>query len=203
MPVIQPRKERHSILEEGSTLKIAIPSRKNLFTVIFLGAWMVGWAFGEASVAGELIEALGGFLPNSSGAEQPISGGIDLFMLAWLTGWTIGGVFALYTLLWQLAGRERIEVSYESIKVQRAVFGLGRVKEYLAAHVKGLRVAPPLDSNNQLGRLRSLGMLGASGGVLAFDYGAETSHFGEGIDEAEAKQILEKILVRFPNYRGH
>jgi len=199
MPIIQPRKARHSILEEGSTLKITIPSRKSLYTILFLGVWMGGWVFGEVSAAGQVF---GGLLPNSSQAETHVSGGIDLFTLVWLVGWTIGGVFALYTLLWQLAGKEKIEVSYESIKVQRAVLGLGRVKEYLAAHVKSLRVAPPSDIRNQFGRLRSLGMMGASGGILTFDYGAETAHFGEGIDEAEAKQILETILLRFPNYRG-
>jgi hypothetical protein len=42
---------------------------------------------------------------------------------------------------------------------------------------------------------------GMSGGLIAFDYGAQTFRFGAGVDEAEAKHILEKITARFPQYR--
>ena len=33
------------------------------------------------------------------------------------------------------------------------------------------------------------------------DDGAQTFRFGAGVDEAEAKHILEKITARFPQYR--
>jgi hypothetical protein len=36
--------------------------------------------------------------------------------------------------------------------------------------------------------------------MIAFDYGARTFHFASGIDEAEAKQILQKIVTRYPRY---
>ena len=37
--------------------------------------------------------------------------------------------------------------------------------------------------------------------LLAFDYGAQTFRFGAGVDDAEARRILEKITARFPQYR--
>jgi hypothetical protein len=37
MPVVQPPKERHSIQDIGSSLKVTIPSRKNYFILFFLG----------------------------------------------------------------------------------------------------------------------------------------------------------------------
>ena len=36
---------------------------------------------------------------------------------------------------------------------------------------------------------------------LAFDYGAKTIRFGRGIDEAEATQLLERIIAKFPQYQ--
>ncbi len=43
------------------------------------------------------------------------------------------------------------------------------------------------------------GFLGISGGQLAFDYGAKTVRFGIGLDEAEAKQILNDIEIQSPD----
>ncbi len=35
--------------------------------------------------------------------------------------------------------------------------------------------------------------------MVAFDYGPSTVYFGQGIDEAEAIQLLEKIQSRVPS----
>jgi len=204
MPVVQPPKERHEIQDDGSTLKVLIPSRKNYFMLFFLGFWLIGWAVGEVAVGGILIAGIIGFLFKSSeitttGAASASGGG--LFMLAWLGAWTVGGGFALYAFFWQLAGKEIIEVSYDSIKIQRAIFRFGKIKEYLATHIKDLRVAPQTMDNNMFGWSRASSVWGISGGFLTFDYGAQTFRFGGGADEAEAKQILEKIVSRFPQYR--
>jgi hypothetical protein len=56
-------------------------------------------------------------------------------------------------------------------------------------------------------RMRSMTKgLSEFGGTLhsriAFDYGSQTVRFGAGAGEAEAKQILEKIVARFPQYRA-
>jgi hypothetical protein len=61
MPIIQPGKERHTLQDDGSSLKFIIPSRKKFFEILFLGIWSIFWAFGEVVVinifATELIRA--------------------------------------------------------------------------------------------------------------------------------------------------
>ena len=39
---------------------------------------------------------------------------------------------------------------------------------------------------------------GYSGGRMAFDYGAQTVHFGSGVDTAEAKYLIAKIAAAKP-----
>lgn len=206
MPIVQPPKERHFTRDEGSSLTVIIPSPKNYVTLVILGFWLVGWTFGEVMAGGILIAGIIQLLSKPSeislGSMAGLSGG-GLFMLVWLTLWTIGGAFAIYTFLWQLMGKEIVEVSYETIKIQRAVAGLGRKREYLATYIKDLRVSPlAADSNYPFGWSRASNFYGLSGGLLAFDYGAKTFRFGSGVDEAEAKQILEKIVSRFPQFRA-
>lgn len=46
--------------------------------VLFLLAWLGGWAIGEYSVA-----------------TQILNGQIDPFLIFWLIGWTVGGIFAM------------------------------------------------------------------------------------------------------------
>jgi hypothetical protein len=202
--IVQPPTEHHSFYEIGSSVKVIIPSRKNYFSLFFLGFWLVGWAFGEIMVGGIFLAGVVGFFFKSpellriGGAG--LSGG-GLFMLAWLSIWTVGGGFALYTFFWQLAGKEIIEISYDSIKIQRAIFGFGRTKEYLAAYIKDFRVSPMPADNTMFGWSRASSFRGISGGPLTFDYGSQKFRFGAGADEAEAKQILEKVVARFPQYR--
>ncbi len=208
MPIVALPKQRHSMQDEGSSLKVVIPSRKNYFAMFFLGFWLLGWAFGEIMVGGiflagivQLLFKTPEILPEvGKGGIAGLFGG-GLFMLVWLAIWTAGGGYALYTFLWQLTGKENIEVSFDLIKIQRAIFGFGRTKEYAATHIKDLRVTPWAADHNIFGWSRASSVWGTSGGLLAFDYGAKTFRFAAGIDEAEAKQILEKVVARFPQYR--
>ena len=205
MPIIQPSKERHQTQENGSSLNITIPSRKNYLTILFLGFWLIGWAVGEVIVSGILIAGIVDFLfnpPEASGVAVAGSSGVSLFLLVWLGMWTVGGAFALHTFFWQLVGKEIIEVGTDSIKIKRAIFGMGRVKEYLSTHVKDLRIAPLASNSNIFGMPRTMNFWGMTNdGHIAFDYGAQTLRFCDGVDEAEAKQILKKIVSRFPQYR--
>jgi hypothetical protein len=203
MPVIPPP-PRHAIEDLGTSLKISIPSRKHWFVIPFLGFWLIGWAFGEIVVGGTLlagfINILFGKSLESSGIEPAACSGVGLFLLAWLGIWTVGGAFTIYAFLWQLAGKEIVEVSLQSITTSRQVLGFSRPKEYLAEHIKDLRVAPP--GNGWFGWPRATSFWGLSGGSVAFDYGARTFRFGSGADEAEAKQIIAAIQQRFPQYRA-
>jgi xanthosine utilization system XapX-like protein len=201
MPIVNPAAPRHTLEDRGDSLAIIIPARRQWFAIIFLCVWLMVWAFGGLVVGGGLLvglfQLLGGDLKMP---VPPVQGaGVGLVVLVWFVGWTIGGAFALYTLLWQLAGREFIQVSEQSIRIQPQVFGLGRSKVYRAENIRGLRVGPaPYDPYR---RPNLFGPFSASQGWLAFDYGARTVRCGIGVDEAEAMQISWEIQRRFFQYQ--
>jgi hypothetical protein len=122
-------------------------------------------------------------------------------MLAWLGMWTVGGALVIFVLAWQLFGREVIKVSSQAIVTDRVVLGFGRPKEYSAQHIKSLRLSAAVNANDMYGWSRAEQLYGLTGGRVAFDYGFKTIHFGIGVDEAEAKQIIAEITQRFPQYR--
>jgi hypothetical protein len=196
---VQPFPSRYTAADQGDRLVITLPARRDWITIVFLGV-------GSLVVLGvdvALLIGVGAGIAARPAHGDPSIGlgeavGVSLFALAWFTIWTAGGLFALYTWLWQVTGREVIEVGPEGISLSRRVLGLGRVKTYLADHIQDLRVSPsPFAS---LGTWRGSRQPFAMLGSLAFDYGARTIRFAD-TDEAEAKQILKEIQRRYSRYK--
>jgi len=164
-------------------LQIVIPAGRNIPILLFLSAWLVGWAVGEITVARQLL----------AGTRGPA----DLFLIAWLTMWTLGGGWAIYTWLWSAVGKEIIHLRSDALTVKRDVLGFGRTHEYDLAHVSNLRVASavPVDPFNWGSSRRVWGM---GQGIVAFDYGAKTFRFGGSVDEAEGAQLVNTLRQRHP-----
>jgi hypothetical protein len=189
MAAIQPPVPRYRIEDDFTTLRITIPARRNWPIILFLGVWLMGWAVGEVFVGATLFGGLYAVLtgqPQAADALGGQSGG--LFMIVWLTLWTAGGGFALFTWLWNVAGKEIAFVDGDSLTIKKAVLGVGRSRRYAAAYVD---------------RLRASGTQGDTQvpwtGGLTFDYGGSTVQFGAGLNQAEARQVLERIADRFPS----
>jgi len=184
VPVAEGRAQVQSV---PGGIELRIPARRQLLVVLFLGFWLVGWCLGEVMATTQLIAPT----PVAHGDPPPLE-----FLALWLCAWTVGGVFALYSLLWLLSGRERVTITGEALTVRREIFGLGLSKAYRLGAVRDLRVvdiAPVLPFSFGRGDL-----LGRSSGPIAFDYGAKTIRFGAGIDAAEAKQLVAKVLAAKP-----
>ena len=75
---------RAKINSDGLRLIIQIPSKKNWFIILFLLVWMGGWYMGEFSSIRELM------------ATDKL--GDEGFLIFWLLGWTLGGLFAIVVL---------------------------------------------------------------------------------------------------------
>jgi len=199
MPVVPPTPRFKIETTETNATRFIVPSRKNWFTIFFLGFWLTGWAFGEIMVLGimatSIFGAVAGKAPNATTGLLGVSG----FLLFWLAGWTVGGGFVIYTFFWQVAGKEVIEVSASGITIANKIFSFSRPKEFDSQYVKDLRVSQPADSMwSPWGRAGQF--WGRGQGIIAFDYGAKTYRFGSGLDEAEAKMILSEIAQRCPQY---
>ncbi|MFZ5879632.1 MAG: hypothetical protein ACOY0R_09690 [Chloroflexota bacterium] len=197
----QPALPRYTSENTGSSLKFVIPSRKNWFIILFMGGWLFFWALGEFVVVGVLIGGLIDLIKNGFVVDDLIGklfgGG---FFLVWIIGWTVGGGVALYTWLWQFAGKEIIEVTGESILVTHKIMKFEKSKEFLVTHISDLRVAP-ITPDNVFGLRKNRFTWGVPPGTLAFDYGAKTINFGSGCEEGEAKMILKEIWQTYPQYK--
>ena len=176
---------KRAIIEGGPDgLEIIIPAGRNLFAVVFLGVWLVGWLAGE-------VTALAGLAGIASAGNVAA----DLFLLVWLTFWTIGGYFATTTWLWMLVGKERILMGAGTLCVKRDILGLGRPRTYELFRIRNLRVAAQAD----VPRVPRVAFRpwGAMAGLIAFDYEGKSIRFGGAIEAAEARMIVERLKARF------
>ena len=173
-------KPRATVSTQTGALQIVIPSRKNVFPILFLSCWLVGWFIGESTTATALIK--GGVRADAAA-----------FTMFWLAGWSIGGALAVTTWLWMLIGREVLTFGSGEFVHRRALGPFGLDRAYAMSQVRDLRAVPT--PAYAFGR-RSRDPFGLTSGTIAFDYGAKTIGVGAGIDEAEAKQLVETIRNR-------
>jgi hypothetical protein len=174
---IAPAAPRATSRHTQDGLEISIPAKRNFALVLFLGAWIVGWSFGEIFVTRELL------IGHDAAPKA--------FMGAWLVMWTIGGACAIYTWLWTLKGREIILLRPDALVIKRDLLGFGWPKEYDIQHAKNFRVAPM--SMNPIDFASALNFWGVGGGPIAFDYGAGTVRMGSGLDEAESRSVVTQL----------
>jgi hypothetical protein len=178
MDTISVPKGRASVSTEFDGMQIVIPARKRIFVLLFLPVWLVGWAFGEVTA----IRGLGDAHVNDNG-----------FLAFWLLGWSVGGAFALFALLWNLAGREILRFGSGVFAYRRAIGALGYTKRYELSQVRDLRAVPA----PAWGSRNGANTWGLTGGQIAFDYGSSTVNVGNGVDEAEAKDLVEQVKRRY------
>lgn len=170
------------LTDKPDELRIVIPNRRSWFVIGVLAFWVCAWGVGE--VMGSTALFKGGVPPGEEG-----------LMLAWLGVWTISGLAALVALQWQVMGKEIVTVQGETLHTQREGGGIGFRKEYDVPQMANLRVEQPKFSPFDVSA--SFQLWGVGGGVIAFEYGAKTRRFGAGLDEAEAKQVVDALKRRF------
>jgi hypothetical protein len=198
---IKPALPRHTVEYLDGNLQITLPSKKNYLRMVWYVVWLAMWAFISLNVFIFIAFLLGGvvitFVSSAGKAGDPTS---FLLILAFLGFFFVAlvamGGAVLYDLLWQIVGREVISVDPEQLQVARQLFGLNKTSDYSLVHVSDLRVGAPTQISRLLPKVFAL--LLDNDGMIAFDYGAKTYRFGLEIDEAEAKQIVGKILERLP-----
>jgi hypothetical protein len=167
---------------DGVALYIKIPTKKNWFIIIFFCVWLSGWYFGETSAINQISKDIGNNVANG-------------FMIFWLAGWSVGGIFALSVLLWMLFGNEKIVFSKSLIEIKKGLLEWNFMnKQYETSEIKNLELNPQPNVSGFWGQNRNINdYTGFSGGKIRFDYGLKTIKFGVNIDEAEARYLIEEI----------
>jgi hypothetical protein len=172
---------RRSIRREGPYgPEIVIPVRRNRVVLVVVPVWLTLWISSIAGAAGQL----------TSGRAR---GGEARFFEVWLVVAVVAGGAVIYDWLWNAIGREVVGLRTGRLVIRRDVAGLGFSRDYSLADVRHLRVSvPPSDAGRWSSPLR----FGRDPGVIAFDHGARTVRFGEGLGKAEASLVLEEMGLR-------
>ena len=184
---VEPQAARYRSEVTPDGYRVVIPVTRNWFVILFMYAWLTGWAFGELNVSAQLARG---------GDKMPAA-----FLSFWLVCWTLGGLLWIATLIWQLAGREVVSIGPTMLSYRGEAFGLGRTSSFRLATVKDLR--PTADPVNILMYRRSwlppiFGVWPRYGSV-AFDYGARTFRIAPSLDEAEAKLLVKELSAHLPD----
>lgn len=185
MSLVKPGKARSQIYDRGKNLEIVIPAKRKYAMMVFISLWLIGWAFGEFVLPFSLF-------------RSTLDTGVSLFLLVWLALWTAGGAIAFLTLGWNISGQEIVTVTEDRLQIAQKIFGIGPLKEYQLADVKNMRIDSNLVSERSIFNLfdnsRQRGFV--EPGTIKFDYGSKTFRFARGVDEAEAKMIINELRER-------
>ncbi len=169
----QPYSGRAVINESFGEIQILIPSQKNWFAITFLCFWLCAWAFGLVMAGTTMFR-----------------GGPALFMGVWITFWTLGGLMAMSIVVWQIAGKEIITAGNGTLTIAKKGVPFLKPKMYMLSEVRNIYAHEP-ELNYAFGRRAQLPFPYRNTGTIHFDYGLKTVRFGEGLDEAEGRYLVD------------
>lgn len=181
-------------------VRVVLPSRRRVLSIIWFGLFI---PYSLAFVGGILV-VFGGVLLS---AQHSFSSWPDnfwgflisnIFFLIFLSFTLLLSGFSVYQFLWEIKGREIIEISNTKFSISRQLFRWKPTDEYNQKELKDLRAVSLGDMrfNHQIVFWQKIKR---KYGNIAFDYGAKTYHFGEDIDEAEAKMIIAVLKEYLPH----
>lgn len=177
----KPYSGKAKIRFDGRQLKIIIPSKKNVLTIFILVFWIAGMIFSYFMFSQD---------PDFFDSEMPKE-----FSFFWFFAWGIGGVFVAVILTWIILGRETVIFENNICQIKKGILDFAFVnKSYELKLIKNLELNPADIETNFLGQKRTGPEYGFKGGKIRFDYGMKTKKFGIGIDEAEARFIIDEII---------
>lgn len=167
--------ERITIRETEDGLGVHVPPVRNVPLILFMIVWLGGWAMGEVFALSEIMRG-------------PLLGP-NLFLLVWVSIWTVAGVGAVAVLCWQFAGTERLFITAGAVVHDWGVGPFRRQKVWHPGEAVDFRRAPPsLTQNN----------VAASNRGIAYDAGGRTRFFGSGMTSAEIGAVLAAIGRQLP-----
>lgn len=117
---------RSTRTHHGLEIRLRPRGPGRFFSAAFLGVWLCGWALGETIALWILIRgaiALVTGTPPEPGRDllqTAPSIGVGLFLLVWVTFWTIGGIAAISELLRLVWAEDRLVVHPGGVRLTRS-----------------------------------------------------------------------------------
>ena len=135
---------------DGSSASFRPTGIARYFLAVFLLAWLVGWAIGETVALVFLVMLVRSVLGSVAGISWPVPGGdwiaggaagfVFLFLLVWLTFWTVGGVLAIKELLRMLAGEDRVSVGSSGVELVQRAGPFRRIRTFDRSGIRRVRL---------------------------------------------------------------
>ena len=183
----KPYSGRAKISETMRSISIELRPKRHWFAIVFATFWLVGWTIGELLALKRVFNGI-------------ISGDLlnfgFLFTLICLFGWNYFGFFMIRSWLWLTIGSDIISFDRSKLKIRRKGILFHSPKSYDLQEVKNFAINQHYvndifssNSNKNIFRL-------SSNGIFKFDYGLKTIKIGQGIDEAEGRFIIKKVVTK-------
>jgi hypothetical protein len=138
-------------MHSGSTRSLRPSGIGHYFNAAILSAWLVGWIMGEVfaiTMLGVLFSSIARAFPEhlpAWSADLVTTGGAAfalLFLLFWLTLWTVGGIAALTQVMRSLAGEDVIGVTASGFELVRRAGPFRRRYAFDRSAIRRLRMRP-------------------------------------------------------------
>lgn len=186
-------KPRSWTLEETTDgPRVVIPSPCLWPVSIFLGFWLFGWIEGELSAARSLWQ----IARSADSWPALLPGG---FLLFWLAGWTVGGVFVWSLFLFSIQGREVVSLDGDKLRMRlETLLGLGWSWRFPLAEMTPPRLLVlPAAGNRNLDAARAAGAALPKYSGITINCGSRKWRLGLGLEESRAKDLLYTLTSRF------
>lgn len=152
--------------------------------------WLTGWAVGEIMVAR--------FLWMQLVSRTMDLGGHTVFMLAWFGVWTLGGLALITTLVISIVRSERMQFTEDGIVHEIDILLRRSTGYFPSSDVTHLRAVERGVKPERKSPMQQL----SADGTIQFDYKKKSWALGVGIDPAEARYIVDRVVQRFPQFGG-
>jgi hypothetical protein len=166
---------RVTIRETEDGLGIHNPTHRQMPIILFLLLWLGGWSVGEYFALNEIFSGGG------------MSEG-DMFLLVWVTFWTLGGLAAWWFVLWQMFGVEQLFITGGALVHEVGLWWLRRRRIFPLESVSGFEDASARPKMGQQ----------FTNGAIAFEVEGREHRFGIGMNSEEAEASLAAIKRHLP-----
>ena len=167
-------------------IKITIPGVKNWSLIAFLSLLLIGWTIGESFAGWTFIHYVKRMLLEKNYIYGSV---ILIFLLVWLAFWTMGGYYAIISILYMFIGKQEVCFSTYDISISYKIGFLGNKKLYELTQIRDFKIAQKTEEESYSVFLT----VPVGTPIFTFEYEGEPVEFGAGMNEKAMEKLIEVL----------